>query len=113
VALLAGGAVNGRRVFGDWPGLAPNKLYEGSDLRATTDLRSVFKGVLRDHIGVPNTLLNSAIFPESASAAPFRNLVKTSSASEPVASEAVAPMRSEPPIARYRRRQRIAQTSAL
>jgi uncharacterized protein (DUF1501 family) len=109
VALLAGGAVNGRRVFGDWPGLAPNRLYEGSDLRATTDLRSVFKGVLRDHIGVPNSLLNGAIFPESAAATPFRNLVKTSSASDPVPSEATAPMRSEPPIARYRKRQRIAQ----
>ena len=110
VALLAGGAVNGRRVFGDWPGLAPNRLYEGSDLRPTTDLRSVFKGVLRDHIGVPGSLLNGTIFPESASAPPSRNLVKTSSTSQPAASEAIVPMRSEPPIARYRRKQRIVQT---
>jgi uncharacterized protein (DUF1501 family) len=115
VALLAGGAVNGRRVFGDWPGLAANRLYEGSDLAPTTDLRSVFKGVLRDHIGVPNNLLNTSIFPESASAAPLRNLVKTSSASQPVAASASAPVavRAETPIARYRRGRRVAQARAL
>ena len=80
VVLLAGGAVNGGKMFGDWPGLAPSQLYEKSDLRPTTDIRSVFKGVLKDHIGVPATLLNSTIFPESTSAPPMANLVKTSSA---------------------------------
>jgi len=108
VALLAGGAVNGGKVFGDWPGLAPNQLYEDSDLWPTTDLRSVFKGVLRDHLGVARNLLNGPIFPDSAGATPFRNLIKSSApagASSAVASAPV-PLRAEPAIARYRREQR-------
>jgi uncharacterized protein (DUF1501 family) len=115
VALLAGGAVNGRHVFGDWPGLAPNKLYEGSDLAPTTDLRSVFKAVLKDHIGVPNNLLNTSIFPESAAARPLRNLIKSSPASQPVAASEAVPVavRAETPIARYRRGRRVALASAL
>jgi uncharacterized protein (DUF1501 family) len=104
VALLAGGAVNGGNVFGDWPGLAPNQLYEDSDLVPTTDLRSVFKGVLKDHIGVPSKLLNRTIFPESGDALPLKNLVKTSAASQGQSSVAV-PLRVEPAIARYRRAQ--------
>ena len=108
VALLAGGAVNGGKVFGDWPGLAKPKLYEGSDLRPTTDMRSIFKGVLRDHLGVPSTLLNSTIFPQREP----RRRCRTSSKAVPVRRRKPcrtenflpAPLRSEPPIARYRRR---------
>ncbi|MDQ3561357.1 MAG: DUF1501 domain-containing protein, partial [Pseudomonadota bacterium] len=76
VALLAGGAVNGGRVIGDWPGLAAKNLYDGRDLRPTTDLRSIFKGVLRDHLGVPDTIINKTAFPESAIAPPLRDLIK-------------------------------------
>ena len=112
VALLAGGAVNGGRVFGDWPGLAPSQLYESSDLKATTDLRSVFKGVLRDHIGVGTTLLNSTIFPSSSAAKPLGNLVKSSVADASSGASSPAPAKAEPPIARYRRGQRVAQVAA-
>lgn len=108
--LLAGGAVNGGRIFGDWPGLAPSQLYEGSDLRPTTDLRSVFKGVLRDHLGVPGTLLNTTIFPESAKAASLSNLVKTATAA--VAASPV-PVKTESPIASYRRAQGAAEIATL
>jgi len=110
VALLAGGAVNGGKVFGDWPGIGANQLYENSDLKATTDLRSVFKGVLRDHIGVPATLLNKTIFPESGSIAPFQNLVRgATQTSMPAATLSPAAKRSEPAIARYRRKQKASQ----
>ena len=44
VALLAGGALKGGRVIGDWPGLKPANLHEGRDLKPTTDLRAVLKG---------------------------------------------------------------------
>src|SRR3712207_7871497 len=57
VALLAGGAVRGGRVVADWPGLAAANLQDGRDLKATTDLRSVFKGILRDR---KSTRLNSS-----------------------------------------------------
>lgn len=108
VALLAGGAVNGGRVFGDWPGLAPRDLYEDSDLKPTTDLRSVFKGVLRDHIGVATSLLNRTIFPESAGAPPLGNLLKSSTADRLGIADARVAARAEPAIARYRRQQRLA-----
>jgi len=109
VALLAGGAVNGRRIFGSWPGLAPAQLFEGSDLRPTTDLRSVFKGVLMDHLGIPLTALNTTIFPDSAAIRPLANLVKTSTAAATMSPAAlsVAPLNSEPPIARYRKGMRV------
>src|SRR6516225_7267117 len=52
VALLAGGAIKGGRVIADWPGLKDTDLYENRDLRPTTDLRAVLKGLLRDHLRV-------------------------------------------------------------
>lgn len=63
-AFLVGGAVNGGRVIADWPGLAPGKLHEGRDLRATLDLRSVFASVLQDHLGVPRAALDREVFPD-------------------------------------------------
>ena len=38
-ALLAGGALAGGRVYGDWPGLAEDALYQGRDLMPTADVR--------------------------------------------------------------------------
>jgi uncharacterized protein (DUF1501 family) len=113
VALLAGGAVNGGRVFGDWPGIAQGQLLDASDLRPTTDLRSVFKGILRDHIGVGTNLLNTSIFPSSATDAPaLGKLVKpkpsTALVAE-IASGTMVPARAVPPIAHYRARLRMAQ----
>jgi uncharacterized protein (DUF1501 family) len=74
-ALLAGGAVHGGRVIADWPGLAPSSLHEGRDLAPTTDLRAVLKGVLRDHLGVSERVLASAVFPDSAAVKPIQGLL--------------------------------------
>src|SRR5262249_53084642 len=57
VALIAGGALRGGRVVADWPGLKPPKLHEGRDLKPTTDLRAVLKGLLKDHLRVDDTVL--------------------------------------------------------
>jgi uncharacterized protein (DUF1501 family) len=76
-AFLLGGAVNGGRVLTDWPGLAPSALYQARDLRPTTDLRSVMKGVLADHMGVPLAALDKDVFPDSAAAKPLRDLVRS------------------------------------
>ena len=65
VAFVLGGAVQGGRVIADWPGLAAKARFEGRDLRTTTDLRAVFKGVLADHLQVSNTRLDTAVFPGS------------------------------------------------
>lgn len=65
LALLAGGAVKGGRIAGDWPGLAPGALNEGRDLRATSDLRGLFKGLLAAHLRLPENALESRVFPDS------------------------------------------------
>src|SRR5204862_6978943 len=66
VALLAGGALKGGRVIADWPGLKPGKLLEGRDLKPTTDLRAVLKGLLKDHLRVEPGVLATKVFPDSA-----------------------------------------------
>jgi uncharacterized protein (DUF1501 family) len=49
--LVMGGPVHGGKVYGRWPGLAPEQLYEGRDLALTTDFRRVLgEGVYR-HLG--------------------------------------------------------------
>ncbi len=75
VALLAGGALRGGRVIADWPGLKPAQLYEARDLKPTTDLRAVLKGLLRDHLRVEESVLASTVFPDSAAVAPMAGLV--------------------------------------
>ncbi len=75
VALVAGGAVNGGQVIADWPGLRPEKLYEGRDLAPTTDLRAVIKGVLADHLGISERVLATTVFPDSAPARPIKGLI--------------------------------------
>jgi uncharacterized protein (DUF1501 family) len=75
-AFLIGGAVRGGRVISDWPGLSAAALYQGRDLKPTTDLRSVMKGVLTDHLGVPLAALEREVFPDSAAARPLRDLLR-------------------------------------
>ena len=75
VAFLAGGAVKGGRVLGSWPTLADKALHEGRDLKPTTDLRALFKGVLIEHIGLDARLAASTIVPDSAGVAPLAGLI--------------------------------------
>jgi uncharacterized protein (DUF1501 family) len=57
---VLGGPVKGGKVYGRWPGLAPEQLYEGRDLALTTDFRDVFAEVAARHLGASNLDL---IFP--------------------------------------------------
>lgn len=75
VALVLGGAIEGGRVLGQWPGLAPAKLYQNRDLMPTSDLRSLFKTVLVDQLKVPTAPLEAQIFPNSASASLIKGLI--------------------------------------
>jgi uncharacterized protein (DUF1501 family) len=76
-AVLAGGAVNGGRVITDWPGLADSDLYEGRDLQPTTDLRSIFKGVLAEHLDIAPAFVDREVFPDSTGARRIENLIRT------------------------------------
>ena len=75
-ALLVGGAVNGGRVLTDWPGLSPDRLVDRRDLRPTIDLRSLVKGVLRDHLKIADRSLDASIFPDSGAAKPLGGLIR-------------------------------------
>ena len=75
VAILAGGALKGGRVIAEWPGLKDSDLYEQRDLRATTDLRAVSKGLLRDHLRVDDRVLETEVFPDSAAVRPMPDLL--------------------------------------
>ncbi len=57
---VVGGSVKGGRVYGRWPGLATEQLYEGRDLALTTDFRDVFAEVAARHVGATDL---KAIFP--------------------------------------------------
>ncbi|MEF2073121.1 DUF1501 domain-containing protein [Consotaella aegiceratis] len=74
-AFLVGGAVKGGRILADWPGLKDADLYENRDLRPTTDLRAVLKGVLRDHLGIEERALTGTVFPDSIGIRPLDGLV--------------------------------------
>jgi uncharacterized protein (DUF1501 family) len=76
-AYLLGGAVKGGRVVADWPGLTTRGLYEDRDLRPTLDLRAVMKGVLAEHLGIPERALESSVFPASGQARALRDLMRT------------------------------------
>lgn len=52
IMFVLGGKVNGGRVYGRWPGLEPDVLYEGRDLALTTDFRAVCGEVLSRHMGL-------------------------------------------------------------
>jgi uncharacterized protein (DUF1501 family) len=76
VALLAGGALKGGRMMADWPGLKPGNLHEGRDLKPTTDLRAVLKGLLRDHLRVDEAALATKVFPDSNAIKPTAGLLQ-------------------------------------
>ncbi len=60
VMFVLGGGVKGGRVYGKWPGLAPEQLNEDRDLALTTDFRDVFSEVLVRHLGCLNP---NKVFP--------------------------------------------------
>ena len=53
-------------MIADWPGLKTADLYENRDLKPTTDLRAVLKGLLKDHLRLNDQALAGKVFPGSA-----------------------------------------------
>ena len=68
VMLVVGGAVNGGVVYGDWPGLSTEQLYDRRDLDITTDYRRVLSEILIRRLGNPKL---GAIFPGYQGYAPL------------------------------------------
>jgi uncharacterized protein (DUF1501 family) len=69
-AFVLGGAVAGGRVIADWPGLAKAQRFEGRDLRITTDLRALMKGVLSDHLMIATSAIERTVLPGSSDVRP-------------------------------------------
>jgi uncharacterized protein (DUF1501 family) len=58
--MVIGGPVHGGKVYGKWPGLEKEQLFEGRDLAVTTDYRDVLSELVRGHLGQQNL---NAVFP--------------------------------------------------
>jgi uncharacterized protein (DUF1501 family) len=67
VMFAMGGRVRGGKVYGRWPGLAPEALYEGRDLALTTDFRTVCSEAISRHLGQTDM---SIVFPGFRASAP-------------------------------------------
>ncbi len=61
--IMAGGALNGGRVFGQWPGLGELDLYQNRDLEPTDDVRRYLGWALRDLFGMEASALGATVFP--------------------------------------------------
>lgn len=68
--LLLGHAVNGGRMYGQWPGLAAGQLDRGVDLAVTTDYRAVLAEVLAKQYLADSATL-SRVFPGFSLEAPL------------------------------------------
>lgn len=75
-ALIAGGRINGGKVYTQWPGLDKTQMHQGRDLRPTTDLRQVAKAVLQFHFGLAAADVERHIFPDSTALRPIDGLFK-------------------------------------
>lgn len=62
VMFVMGGPVRGGHVYGRWPGLAPEQLYQDRDLAVTTDFRQVLSEAAYKTIGAQDL---SRVFPGS------------------------------------------------
>ena len=60
VMFVLGGHVNGGKVYGDWPGVGEEQLFEGQDLDITTDYRDVLSEILQKRAATANL---DAVFP--------------------------------------------------
>jgi uncharacterized protein (DUF1501 family) len=67
VMFVLGGQVNGGTVYGNWPGLGTDQLYDRRDLAITTDYRTVLSEILIRRLQNPNL---GQIFPGFANYQP-------------------------------------------
>jgi uncharacterized protein (DUF1501 family) len=75
-AFVLGGAVQGGRMLGDWPGLARSALFEKRDLAPVNDVRELFMAVLSQHWGLERGVLTSQVFPGAPPLARHAGLIR-------------------------------------
>lgn len=74
VAFVLGGAVDGGKVLGKWPGLSSRALFEARDVAPANDYHALFKAVLRDHLRLSTRAVNN-VFANSQDVAPLRGII--------------------------------------
>jgi len=74
-AMLLGGAVAGGKVIADWPGLSQSALYEGRDLKPTTDLDALIAAALAQHYSLEPARVATTLFPEIRGSMPRQSLI--------------------------------------
>ncbi|HEX2269904.1 MAG TPA: DUF1501 domain-containing protein [Pyrinomonadaceae bacterium] len=68
---VMGNSVRGGKVYGRWPGLKNDQLFDGRDLALTTDFREVFGEIASRHLGATDL---KAVFP-GYSSSQFKNFL--------------------------------------
>lgn len=63
-ALLAGGLIKRANVLANWPGLSDKELFEGRDLMATLDYRSVCAAAIEAAFGLDHDVISEQVFGE-------------------------------------------------
>ncbi len=76
LAMLVGGAVNGGRVAGNWPGLKKGDLWEGRDVRPMNHYESIFKSLAADHLSVSQRAIDTLVFPGNIDLKPASNILR-------------------------------------
>ncbi len=75
---LAGGAVRGGRVVGEWPGLRNQDLYQERDVYPANSTEAVLKAALIEHLGISEGHVEDVVFPGSREISPFAGLFRNS-----------------------------------
>ena len=77
MAMLLGGAVAGGRVVADWPGLGQPALYEGRDLKPTTDLDTLIASAVCAALPARSwRATGRTLFPNIGNARPLEGLIR-------------------------------------
>jgi uncharacterized protein (DUF1501 family) len=74
---IAGGLVKKAQVLTDWPGLKSSQLFEGRDLRGTTDMRAVFAAAVGRAFALDHATVKTKIFADDSLADLSSTLFRT------------------------------------
>ena len=75
LAIVAGGNVKGGQILGTYPGLSSAALFEDRDVMPTSSVESIFKTILRNHMGITERALDTKVFPDLKAIKPMGGLI--------------------------------------
>lgn len=75
-AMVVGGAVQGGRILGDWPGLAQANLFEGRDLQPTLGLDTLIASACAETFRLDPERVARVLFPDAVRGKPAPRLLR-------------------------------------